>query len=356
MTAPFIDSATAVRAGEELDAAPLLAYLREHLPGLARDTPLMVEQFPSGFSNLTYLLRAGEREWVLRRPPFGANIKGGHDMAREYRLLSALHPTYHKVPRPLAYCDDNAVLGAPFYVMERVRGVIFRNRPPKGVTPIPELMRGISTALVDTLIELHQLDVNAAGLSDLGQPEGYVARQVQGWARRYENARTDDLPAMEQAAQWLIAHPPTESGAALVHNDFKYDNVVLDPADLTRPIAVLDWEMATLGDPLMDLGTTLGYWAEPDDPLELRQFNVTHLPGNLTRQQVAARYAERTGRDVSNIAFYYVFGLFKIGVILQQIYARYKQGLTHDERFGRLIILEQVVAAMAVKAIERGRL
>lgn len=349
----LLDQATDVRAGEALDVARLEAYLTAHVGDI--NGPLIVEQFPSGFSNLTYLLRLGDRELVLRRPPFGANIRSGHDMHREYRILSRLIDVYPRVPRALLYCDDLSVIGAPFYVMQRVRGVILRNRLPRGVTIEPPQMRAINLALIDTLVELHALDYTAAGLGDLGKPEGFVARQVRGWTDRYGRARTDDLPEMEATATWLANHLPPRSDTTLIHNDFRYDNVVLDPDDLTRIVAVLDWEMATLGDPLIDVGTTLAYWAEPDDPPELRQFGLTTLPGNLNRAEWVARYAERSGRDVGGILFYLVYGLFKNGVIVQQIYARYKQGYTQDARFAGLLNMVRVCGDMAQRAIGTGR-
>jgi aminoglycoside phosphotransferase (APT) family kinase protein len=290
---------------------------------------------------------------VLRRPPFGANIKTAHDMGREYRILSALKPVYPKVPRPLLYCPDASVIGAPFYLMERLYGVILRNEPPRGLTP--EVMRGVSHALVEALVELHTLDYQKAGLADLGRPEGYISRQVSGWSQRYQNARTDDIPGLERAMAWLVENLPAESGAALIHNDFKYDNLMLAPDDLTRVIAVLDWEMATLGDPLMDLGTTLGYWAEAGDPPGLKSFGLTHLPGNLTRAGLVELYAEKTGRDVSGIIFYYIFGLFKVGVIMQQIYARYMKGMTQDQRFGMLIHLIREIGLMIDRALDTGK-
>lgn len=351
---PLLDRPTAVRANEALDVERLQTFLHEHVPGA--HGPLIVEQFPSGFSNLTYLLRLGDRELVLRRPPFGANIKAGHDMGREYRILSGLINTNAQVPRPLLYSEDTSIIGAPFYIMERVRGVILRNRLPNNMQIDAEQMRGICHALIDTLVELHTLDYVGAGLSELGKPAGFITRQVSGWIKRYENARTDDIPEMEQVAAWLHKNQPSESGAALIHNDFKYDNVVLDPHDLTRIIAVLDWEMATLGDPLMDLGTTLAYWAEPCDPTELRQFGLTSLPGNLDRHEFVQRYAERSGRDVSNILFHFVYGLFKNGVIVQQIYYRYRQGFTNDDRFAALIHVLRADARMAARAIETGRI
>ncbi|HEU5012268.1 MAG TPA: phosphotransferase family protein [Roseiflexaceae bacterium] len=350
---PFIDRPGPVRSGEALPIAQLEAYLREQL---GASGPFAVEQFPGGFSNLTYLVHFGEHEFVLRRPPFGANIRGGHDMRREYRILRGLQPSYGKVPRPLLFCDDLNVLDGPFYVMERVKGIILRNLAPQQLDLTPDLMRQICLSLIDTFVNLHAIDYQAAGLGDLGKPAGYTARQVNGWSRRYADARTDDVPAMEHAAAWLHAHLPPEGDATLIHNDFKYDNVVLDPHDVSRIIAVLDWEMATLGDPLTDLGTTLAYWMEADDPAPLRQFGLTSLPGNLDRAQWAARYAERSGRDMSNILFYFVYGLFKNAVIVQQIYARYRKGLTNDERFANLIHMVCAYGDMAARAIERGRI
>ena len=348
------DRAAAVRPDEELDAAALEAYLRDVLPDVAG--PVRVEQFPRGFSNLTYRVRAGGREMVLRRPPHGADVRGGHDVEREFRVLSGLRPVYPKVPRPLAFCADPAVLGAPFYLMERVPGVILRDRPPGGLELGPERMRAVCLALVDTLAELHAIDPAAAGLEGLGRPEGYAARQVEGWTGRWLRARTDEVPELEEAAAWLARSVPAEGGAALIHNDYKYDNLVLDPADPSRVRAVLDWEMATVGDPLMDLGTTLGYWAEAGDPPELRRFGVTWLPGSLDRRGVAEAYAERSGRDVSGILFHYVYGLFKVAVIAQQIYARFLRGHTRDPRFGGLVHVVRACGRMAAAALERGRI
>jgi len=358
----FSDPSFAVRRGEELNVEALASYLRGHL--IAPQATLTVEQFPSGYSNLTYLLRiespsapaAQIQEFVLRRPPFGANIKGGHDMAREFRILSALTNTYGKVPRPFLYCDDEMILGAPFYVMERVKGVILRNKLPRALTLDAELMHKICLALIDALVDLHALDYQTAGLGDLGKPEGYTARQVAGWTKRYQNALTDDCPDFEPITTWLAAHVPAQTAACFIHNDFRYDNTILDPDDLTRIIAILDWEMATLGDPLTDVGTTLAYWAEPEDPEPLRQFGLTTRPGNLGRQEFLARYAERSGRDVSDFLFYYIYGLFKNAVIVLQIYARFRQGTTHDPRFATLIDILRIYHNMAQRALGRGRI
>lgn len=350
------DRPGSVRRGEELDEEALAAFLRRTLPAL--DGSLEVRQFPSGYSNLTYLVRLGERELVLRRPPFGSRVATAHDMAREYRVLRGLHPVWSLVPEPLVYCEDPAVLGAPFYLMERVRGVILRAEPPPGTEIPPAVARGLSEAFIDALADLHAVDLEATGLSGLGRPEGYVERQVRGWTERYRAARTDAVPEIEEVAAWLAGRIPPERGAALVHNDYKYDNLVLDPADLTSIRAVLDWEMATVGDPWLDLGTSLGYWVEAGDPEILQRFRFapTHLPGTLTRRELAERYAERSGRETPNLAFYYVFGLFKIAVIAQQIYARWKQGLTRDERFGQLIHAIRALGQVAATAAAGGAL
>ena len=351
------DRTTSVREGEELPVEPLLAYLHAHLPELSGQ--LTIEQFPAGFSNLTYLLRSGDRELVLRRPPVGAKIKTAHDMSREYRILSHLHPVYAKVPRPLLFCEEEAIIGAPFYVMERVKGVILRAQPPRDLALTPALMRGLSQTFIENLAEIHELDYEAAGLGDLGSPHGYVKRQVAGWTRRYYNARTDDVPAIDRLAEWLDQNLPADSAkSALIHNDYKYDNLVLAPSDLTRVVAVLDWEMATVGDPLMDLGTTLGYWVEPTDPEEWQRFGfgLTALPGSLTRAELLNRYEALTGRRVENAVFYFAYGLLKIAVIVQQIYFRYQKGFTRDSRFATLGDLVKACGEMGQRAIDRNQI
>lgn len=357
MTNDLIDVSRTVRAGEELPEQTLLSYLQNHLPDL--DAPLTVEQFPAGFSNLTYLLRVGDRELVLRRPPIGAKIKTAHDMGREYRILAHLHPVYAKVPRPLLFCEDESVLGVPFYVMERVRGVILRAQPPRDLELSVETMRRLSEVFVENLAEIHAIDYEAAGLGDLGSPQGYVNRQIAGWTRRYYNARTDDVPEIEQLATWLPDHLPADSqSSSLIHNDYKYDNLVLSPDDLTRVVAVLDWEMATVGDPLMDLGTTLGYWVEATDPEEWQRYGfvLTKLPGNFTRSELLDYYSRRSGREVPDPVFYYAYGLLKIAVIVQQIYARYQKGMTKDQRFAQLGALVKACGRLAQRAIETKRI
>jgi aminoglycoside phosphotransferase (APT) family kinase protein len=353
-----LDNARAVRQGEELDLEPLARYLREHVPELGAQTEIAVQQFPSGHSNLTYLIKAGEHEYVLRRPPFGSKVKSAHDMGREYRVLSRLHAVYPRAPEPIVYCEDESVLGANFYVMRRVQGIILRKDLPKGLELAPDRLRLLQEHLVDTLVELHGIDYTAAGLADLGKPAGYVERQVSGWSKRYTDSQTDEIESAPVVAKWLAEHIPAQSGAALIHNDFKLDNVVLDVAEPTRIIGVLDWEMSTIGDPLMDLGTALCYWVEANDPppVQAVRWGPTHLPGSLTRDEIVKRYADKSGRDVSDAVFYYAFGLFKVGVVIQQIYYRYKQGLTKDERFAHLILGVRVVCDQALRSIETGRL
>jgi aminoglycoside phosphotransferase (APT) family kinase protein len=331
------DRAGTVRAGEELEIARLEPFLREHL---SAEGPISIEQFPSGHSNLTYHVRVGSREVVLRRPPFGSKVRSAHDMAREYRVLSKLHDAYPLAPKALVYCDDPSILNAPFYVMDPIRGMILRRDPPAGMSLSPETARRLSEAFVDNLARLHSLDYAAIGLADLGKPLGYLERQVRGWIERYHNSTTHDLPEVERISPWLIANMSANSDneAALIHNDYKYDNLVLDANDATKIVGVLDWEMCTIGDPLTDLGTALAYWTDPQDPEEFQQIRSvpTTLPGTLTRTQLIDRYAAITGRDVSAMVFYLAFARFKVAVIIQQIYYRYAQGLTQDARFAEL--------------------
>ncbi|MFI5459020.1 MAG: phosphotransferase family protein [Isosphaerales bacterium] len=355
MSAP-IDEPRPVRDGEQLDSARLRDYLAAHLPGA--EGSLAIEQFPHGHSNLTYLIRLGNQEWVLRRPPFGNRVKTAHDMGREYRILSRLCHVYGPAPAPVLYCEDESVLGAPFYLMERRRGVILRGKPPADRPIPPELVRRLCETLVDNMALLHGLDYRTAGLEDMGKPQGYVERQVTGWIKRYQDARTDDVPDLERTAAWLAGNRPGESaGATLIHNDFKFDNLVLDPNDLTRIVAVLDWEMATIGDPLMDLGTTLAYWTEANDPEPFHYHVVgpTTQPGSMSRRELVERYGQTTGRDVSNMLFYYVCGLFKVAVIAQQIYARYVRGLTQDPRFAGFNKMVAALGLGAVRAIDTRR-
>ena len=263
---------------------------------------------------------------------------------------------YSKVPKPVLFCDNHSVMGADFYLMERVKGVILRSEPPKDIEVRPALMRSISEACIDNLADLHTMNLNAAGLADFGKPDGYTQRQVEGWIGRYYKSETDKLPHMDVVAEWMQKHIPEQQYVSFIHNDYKYDNLVLNPEKLDEIIAVLDWEMSTVGNPLMDLGTSLAYWAQADDSEALKPFSLTWLPGNYTRNELVERYAEKTGFDLKDQVFYYVFGAFKIGVIIQQIYARYKKGLTQDPRFANLIYAVKACGANAVKALENGKI
>lgn len=324
-----------MRKGEELPLKALSDYLKLHAAELGEITN--VTQFLGGFSNLTYCLHTPRGDYILRRPPFGAHIKSAHDMSREFRVLSLLQPHYDKVPRPVLFCDDDSIMGCPFYIMERIAGVILRASHASPPMFPPDVWRKISEAVVDNLVALHAIDIYTTGLIQLGKPEGYVGRQVYGWIKRYYDAATDCIVTLDETARWLQQNIPPENAPALLHNDYKYDNVVLREDDLSEIIGVLDWEMSTVGDPLMDLGATLAYWSEPEDDDDIKFFNLSWLPGNLTRKEVVARYAQLSGRNTSNILYYYVFGLYKNAVIAQQIYARWKRGYTRDPRFGSLI-------------------
>jgi len=278
----MLDQPAKIRTGEELNAATLEPYLRQHLPGAPGE--LQIRQYPSGHSNLTYALRLGERELVLRRPPFGSKVKSAHDMSREFRVLAKLHAVYPPAPEVLFYCDDDAILGAPFYVMQPIHGVILRKHLPPEINLPPEKARQLNESFINNLIRLHHVDYTAAGLADLGKPHGYLERQVRGWIERYHGSKTHDYPEVEKISQWMQEHLPVTQSVSLIHNDYKFDNVILDAQDLTKIIGVLDWEMATIGDSLTDLATTLAYWVDPTDPEELKQnlSDVTTQPGSFT--------------------------------------------------------------------------
>lgn len=349
----FIDRTKAIRPGEELDLTRLEPYLKGVIPGL--EGPMTVDQFPSGHSNLTYLIRCGGREMVLRRPPFGRKAKTAHDMGREYRVLKALRPSFPYCPEPLAYTEDESILGCPFFVMERIRGIILRRDLPKGMSFTPQEARKLCENLVDTLVDLHAVDVAKAGLKDFGKPEGYIRRQVEGWSERYRAARTPDAPDCEAVMTWLAEKRPPESDrVSIIHNDFRFDNVVLHPEDPFRIIGILDWEMATIGDPLMDLGAALSYWVEKGDPPEYHAIRLgpTEIEGALTRQEVLERYLEKTGMVTTSMDFFRAFGLFRLAVIAQQIYYRFYHGQTKDQRFQLMIVAVHALEKEARKVID----
>ncbi|MHA8082229.1 phosphotransferase family protein [Aquirufa sp. A-Brett2-15D] len=325
----------------------------EKLPAYLGVDSIEITAFPGGFSNLTYQVSVPGETYVLRRPPHGLKIAKAHDMIREFRVLQALEKAgYTKMPHPISCCEDESIIGAPFFLMEKVEGMIIRNRPPEEATEA--FFRQLSQSALDVLIELHSLELNDSGLGALGKPEGYALRQVQGWAERFQKAKTSEVPLIEKAFEWLFVSIPIESDVAFIHNDFKYDNLVISATGEVQ--AVLDWEMATVGDPLMDLGTTLAYWAEAEDEDILKMFNLSYVPGNFTRRELVDYYASRTGRDLSDFGFYYVFGLCKVATIAQQIYQRFSLGYSKDPRFS---VLNQVVEAAGRKAtacIQTGQL
>ena len=352
----FQDRPTAVRAGEELDLPKLEPFLRTHFPHASG--AMRVEQFPSGHSNLTYSIQLGETQLVLRRPPFGSKVKSAHDMGREFRVLSKLHAWYPPAPEVLLFCDDVSILGAPFYLMNPIRGIILRRNPPAGMDFSPATARRLSESFVDNLALLHGLDYQAIGLADVGKPQGYLERQVRGWTERYAGSQTHDYSEVNAIAEWMTRHMPQTQDAALIHNDYKYDNAVLDSMDLAKIIGLLDWEMSTIGDPLTDLGTALAYWVNANDSEELQKirWGPTNSAGSLTRAQFAERYAQKTGRDVSNIAFYLTFARFKLAVIVQQIYFRFHQGLTKDQRFASMPTLIQILLRASLRCAQTGQI
>jgi len=329
-----IDEPRAVRRGEELDVERVDAYLRNVDPSLTG--PVEIAQYPGGASNLTYLLRYPQREVVLRRPPFGHKAKSAHDMTREAKLMAALKPVYPYVPQVLAICDDPGVIGAEFFVMERLRGIIPRKDLPSDLTFDVAQTRALCLSVIDRLIELHQVDYQTAGLSMLGKGEGYAQRQVKGWSDRYRRARTEDVGDFEDVMGWLAQHLPQRAMAScIIHNDYRFDNVVLDPEEPLRVIGVLDWEMATIGDPLMDLGNTLAYWVEAgdDETRMATRRQPTHLAGMLTRREVVDYYSRKTGTEINDFRFYEIYGLFRLAVIAQQIYYRFFHKQTDNPEF-----------------------
>ena len=351
-----IDTPKNIRDGEEFPIENLEIFLKENDFEINN---LIFKQFPSGYSNLTYFLKSSSKEFVLRRPPFGAkSLKGGHDMLREYNVLKNLKSQFNKVPKVHLYCDNDDIIGAPFYIMDRVEGYIIRPNLQEQDSPGEEVIRNVSDSLVSTLVELHNVDINEANLNNLGKIDGYVKRQVEGWIKRYNHSKTDIIANMDFVAKWLNDNRPLEVEGSIVHNDFKYDNLVLDKNNHSKITAVLDWEMATIGDPFMDLGTTLGYWMDKNDLPELKlfQLSATTLEGNPTREGILEMYESKSGKTIPNPVFYYVFGLFKIAVIAQQIYFRYKKGFTKDRRFGLLNLAVMSLSIMAKQAIIKNRL
>jgi len=332
-----------VRASEQLDWGALANYVREKLttmsgPRFDAAAPMIVEQFPGGHSNLTYLLRFGDQEFVMRRPPFGPVPPRAHDMAREYRILEAVHPVFPLAPQPCVLCEDASVIGSIFYIMERRNGLVVRDDEPPELAGQSAMRRRVSEALVDTLAALHAVDIAAQGLTTLGKPAGFVERQVRGWSERWHASQTSELPEMDALAAWLLARlPPDPARPTVVHGDFKLDNVMLDAHDVSRIVAVFDWEISAMGDPLVDLGILLCYCVHTSAVFQHDAVtSVTNRPGWLTRDETVERYAARVRFDLTNITFYEVFAVFKLAVVLQQIFFRFHRGQTDDSRFAAL--------------------
>ena len=326
-----------VRQGEEIDPEQLDAVLKRVVPGL-QGTP-SIKQFPSGASNLTYLIGYDNRELVLRRPPPGIKAASAHSMIREYRVISALEKEYPAVPNAFFYTDDESMLGSEFYLMDKINGVLVKDKIPAQWNFTVADHHRFSKVIFDKLIELHTVDIQAAGLSEFGKPKGYAERQILGWNKRFANAQTPDVPAFEDVREWLVANIPNEAAstlpAALIHGDYRIDNVMLDPNDPFNVVAVLDWEMAALGDPLMDLSNALAYWVHSDDPVALKNIlkQPSDAPGMMRREEVIAYYGEKTGFDISKWDFYEVYGYWRLIGILQQLYFRYVTKETLDQRF-----------------------
>ncbi len=338
-----------VRADEQFDEGKLADYLRGRLSG--SENVLTVRQFGGGAANLTYLLDYGSHEYVLRRPPLGPVAKSAHDMGREYKVLSVLHERFPYAPRALLYCADVAVIGADFFVMERQRGVVVRRSIPTEYAQLEDAPRRMSTALVDALAQFHAVDYGEIGLADLGEASGFVSRQIEGWYKRWQKAKTAVLPDMDTVYQWLKENQPQTTAFSLVHNDYKLDNVMFATDDPSQMIAIFDWDMCTIGDPLADLGALLCYWTEPDDPpyFQAMAMMPTGDLGFMRRAELVARYAEKSGRNVHDIHFYHALGLFRLTVIIAQIYIRYHRGQTQDKRFAAF---EPMIPLMAQAARE----
>lgn len=351
-----INPTVEVRKGEELDINAIDAVLKKALPELKGQPE--VTQYPSGASNLTYALDYPDRRMVLRRPPFGDKPKSGHDMHREYRVMSGLKGEI-PVPNTLYYTKDPSVIGAEFYVMDRSEGPLIHNKIPNEWNWTEQKTRQLCENFFQTLVDLHSVDYEAVGLGDFGKPQGYVNRQITGWNRRFEAAWTDDIEKFEDVQSWLVENMPAkERGAAIIHGDYRIDNCILKASDPTQIEAILDWEISALGDPMMDLGNTLAYWIHADDPpfMQMMVRQPSGAPGMMTRQEILDFYAEKTGADVSGFQFYYIYGIWRLAVIIQQIYARFYRGQNDNPRFKDYGQMTSALGQLARLKIKTGEL
>ncbi|WP_422122693.1 phosphotransferase family protein [Planococcus sp. X10-3] len=335
MMRDFTDATIPVREGEEIDKAKLQQFLRASIDGLP-EGELEIRQFGAGHSNLTYALKIGEWEGVLRKPPLGPVAPKAHDMEREFKILQSLAPIFPAAPKPYVYSKDPSIAGSPFFVMERRHGIVLDTEFPEGIEFTAAIGRKISEKMVDTLVGLHAIDPSQTALAEMAKPEGFMERQVNGWIGRYERAKTDEIEGLETLKQWMLDHIPESQEPTIIHYDFKLNNAMFSE-DFSEITGLFDWEMTTVGDPLADLGAAMSYWIQEDDP-ELLKYgmgkpSVTVNEGFYSREEFIRSYAEKSGRDVSHIDFYLTFAYFKLAVIVQQIYYRYKNGQTQDPRF-----------------------
>ncbi|MEO0899183.1 MAG: phosphotransferase family protein [Bacteroidota bacterium] len=351
MSEPIKDKVGRVRKGEEINPQVIADYLRQHLSHLEGIPTIL--QFKGGASNLTYRLDFDNDSLILRRPPMGTKAKSAHNMGREFDIMKRLDGHY-PVPKMLHFCEDPEVIGSEFYVMERLKGYIPRTRFDQSLQLSPEQVRAICVRTLDEFVNLHQLDYKAIGFEDYYRGEGYVKRQVEGWNRRFRKARTPDVPDCEKVMNWLVEKMPEDVGASIIHNDYRFDNMVYDQKDLTQVMGVLDWEMATVGDPLMDFGGSLAYWIQADDPrcMKLLSRQPTQAKGMMTRDEVVAHYMEKSGLSTDNIKYYYIFGLFRLAGIIQQIYYRYYHKQTTNPAFSTFGVAVEMLEAYCSKLID----
>ncbi|NHM31222.1 phosphotransferase family protein [Neobacillus terrae] len=326
-----------IRKGEELDTKAIETFLRSELTDLPEGS-LTIQQFSHGRSNLTYQLQLGDWEAVLRRPPLGPVAPKAHDMEREYLILKEIHPHFKAAPKPYFFANES-VLGSPFFIMERKHGIVLDTDFPEGINPTEEMCWNLSATMADNLAALHSIDYTQTKLVKMTKPEGFMQRQTSGWIQRYERSQTDDIPGIDELKQWLNSHVPRSKDSSIIHYDYKLNNSMFDES-LSEMVGLFDWEMTTVGDPLADLGVAMSYWIEPDDSDLLKRGMgkppITATPGFMTRNEFLSRYAAKSGRDISNMNFYLTFAYFKLAVICQQIYYRWKKGQTQDERFAGL--------------------
>ncbi|SEQ61916.1 phosphotransferase family protein [Piscibacillus halophilus] len=344
-----------VREGEELDLNIIEDLIRQHISGLS-DAPLEVEQFFLGSSNLTYQLRIGDWEAVLRRPPHGPVAPKAHDMEREYNILKEINPHFPVAPKPYFFYP-NEEGGKPFFVMERKKGIVLDSNMPEDIELSEQTCRSISQTMVDHLVKLHEIDYTQTNLNEMTKPEGFLERQVHGWINRYEQSKTDHIAGVDELTRWMANHIPKTQESTIIHYDYKLNNIMFDEDDLTKLIGLFDWEMTTVGDPLADLGVAMSYWQESSDSELLKKGlgnePITTRPGFMTREEFIEAYAKKSGRDVTDMNFYQTFAYFKLAVICQQIYYRWKKGQTQDQRFSKLNLFVENLIEYALYSLER---